>query len=82
MWYTMNNVVYSGVLLGHEKEGHPATHNMMETDNIMLSETSQQKTGNVWYHLYVESKKGKRIKTDSNWWLRADGVWRNRADRV
>ena len=29
----------------------------MSLEGIMLSETSQTKTNNTWYHLYVGSKK-------------------------
>jgi hypothetical protein len=45
-------------------------------EDIGLSEISQRKTNTIWYHLNVESKKAKLIKTESrmvvprNWWVR------------
>ena len=33
----------------------------------------QRKINNVWYYLYVESKKAERIETENNWWL--PGPW-------
>ena len=37
----------------------------MELEGIMLSEKSQRKTNNVWSHLYMESKKQNKTKTNS-----------------
>ena len=40
--------------------------NWMDLEIIMLSEVSQTKTNIVWAHLYVESKKEKKKKTQMN----------------
>ena len=44
----------------------PFVTTRMELEGIMLSEKSQRKTNNVWSHLYMESKKQNKTKTNSN----------------
>ena len=55
--------VYSGILLSHkENEILPFAAKWLDLEGIMLSEISQtEKTNTVWYHLYVESKKYKKL---------------------
>ena len=50
--------IHNGILLSHKKNDIlPFAATRMDLEDIMLSEMHQRKTKNVWYHLYVESKK-------------------------
>ena len=53
--------IFNRILLRHKKkEIKPFVATWMNLETIILSEVSQWKTNIVWYHLYVESKKGKK----------------------
>ena len=53
MWYIYTMEYYSAI---KKNEIMPFAATWMDLDIITLSEVSQTKT-NIWYHLYVESKK-------------------------
>lgn len=52
---------YNGILFSIKKNGNSAIcNNMVNLEDIMLSENSQRKTNTAQYHLYVKSKKEKK----------------------
>ena len=53
--------IYNGILFSHKKnEIMPFLATWMDLEIIILSEvkSDQRKTNTIWYHLYVESKRG------------------------
>ena len=57
-WMDKEDVVHvhSGILLSHKKEFNTICSNMDEPRNYHTKWSKSEKT-NIWYHLYVESKK-------------------------
>ena len=51
--------IYNGILLSHKKNEIVASAaTWIDLEISILSEVSQRKTNIIWYHLYIESKKG------------------------
>ena len=59
MWYIYTTEYYSAINM-NKIMIFAATQKDLEI--IRLSEVSQRKTNIIWYHLYVESKKEKKIQ--------------------
>ena len=53
-WYIYTMEEYPAM---KKNEILPLAAMWMDLENIILSEIGQRKTNNIWYHLYVESRK-------------------------
>ena len=60
MWYIYTKEYYLAI---KKKEVMALAATWIDLDIVILSEVSQRKTNIIWYCLYVESKRKKRLKS-------------------
>ena len=60
MWYIYTMEYYLAI---KKNEVMALAATWIDLDIVILSEISQRKTNIIWYHLYVESKRKKRLKS-------------------
>ena len=60
MWYIYTMEYYLAI---KKNEVMALAATWIDLDIVILSEISQRKTHIIWYHLYVESKRKKRLKS-------------------